>query len=312
MRALARRLFVDNAALKVVSIILAVTLFILVHGERDTIVTANIKVVYTMPQDRVLTSEPVEEVRVRIRGPWTRVKRFDERDVDPIYVDLNDVGDGELSFQEDMVRLPPGLKISSINPPVIRLAFEKLTTKQVPVSVTLEGEPARGHKVEGTTARPDRVTIRGAKSAVDRTQSVETRRLSISGKTSEMRERVSFAPLEETLSVIDAVNVEVEVRIVEEQAEQILENVRVTPAVASGAAVEDGPDVTPATVRVILRGARNVLEELDQTAIKGRVRLEPEDLLIGRARKASVVLEGVPPGVTVEVTPAEVTVSGGK
>src|SRR5262245_22332635 len=128
--------------------ILAITLFIVVHGERDAVIAAYIPVVYSpMPEDRVLMNEPLRQVRVMVKGPWTRVKRFDEREVDPIYIDLSKVSDGEYEFQDDMVRLPPGLEVVSVNPACIRLAFKKITTTIVQHVDRLDEEHEPGFDV---------------------------------------------------------------------------------------------------------------------------------------------------------------------
>ena len=50
-------------------------------------------------------------------GDATRIKRFDKAEIDPIYIDLSKLPSGEFVFQEDMFRLPPGLKLASVDPP---------------------------------------------------------------------------------------------------------------------------------------------------------------------------------------------------
>ena len=180
MRGRLRRAVSENFGLKLVSFILAVTLFILVHGERDAIVAAQIPVSYTNPDDREVMTELVDKVRVRIKGPWTRIKRFDEDQVEPIIVDLDQVGDGDFYFEEDMIHLPPGLKILSINPPTLRLEFQPKVEKDVPVKVAIAGTPARGYTVDRAVARPQTVRVRGAQRAVEATSSLETRKVSVS------------------------------------------------------------------------------------------------------------------------------------
>ena len=73
------RALLDELPLKIVSLVIAVTLFVIVRSDKDAATGAYVKVVYTLPQDRVLVSDPVGEVRVGVRGPWTRLQRFDER-----------------------------------------------------------------------------------------------------------------------------------------------------------------------------------------------------------------------------------------
>ena len=53
------RIFVDELPLKVLSMVLAVTLFVLVRSDKDATSGAYVKVIYTLPEDRVLVSDPV-------------------------------------------------------------------------------------------------------------------------------------------------------------------------------------------------------------------------------------------------------------
>jgi len=119
-----RGAFLDNAAIKFVSLVLAVTIFILVNTGQDVDIGVTVPVRYTMPKDRVLVSERVDQVRLSIRGSWRRTKRFDEREIEPITVDMTARGDGLLLFQEDMIRLPHGLELLSIAPQSAPLRFE--------------------------------------------------------------------------------------------------------------------------------------------------------------------------------------------
>src|SRR6187549_2064021 len=122
-RDLLRRWFLDNAALKRVALVLAITLFILVSGEKETERSVKVAVAYVRPEDRVLVSEVPDTLEVWVRGPWTRIKRLDPADVDPIVVDLTKSGDGEIRFDNDQLRLPAGLEVRAIRPSSIRVAF---------------------------------------------------------------------------------------------------------------------------------------------------------------------------------------------
>ena len=50
-------------------LLIAVTLFVLVRSDKDATSAAYVKVIYALPKDRVLVSDPVTEVRVTVRGP---------------------------------------------------------------------------------------------------------------------------------------------------------------------------------------------------------------------------------------------------
>src|SRR4051812_26266858 len=106
IREFLRRAFLDNAALKLVALLLSLTLFIVVRGDRDTSISFSLPVAYTETEGRVMTSRPVDNVRVTVRGPWTRLRKFDERQVEPLRVDLGNLSDGEYVFSEETIKVP--------------------------------------------------------------------------------------------------------------------------------------------------------------------------------------------------------------
>jgi YbbR domain-containing protein len=183
VKAALRAAFVDNAPLKFVALVLSLTIFILVHSDEDAVIGAYVKVSYTMPADRVLVSEPVDQVRITVKGPWRRIRRFEERSLEPIHLDLTSVRSGEFAFQDDMIKLPPGVELQSITPVTMRLTFEGRAEKSVPVTVATAGRPAHGYALEGVVATPSHVVIRGAETVVAATTTVRTRDVGVEGKT---------------------------------------------------------------------------------------------------------------------------------
>src|SRR5690349_1306685 len=99
----------ENVGLKFLSLVLAITVFLLVNTDRDREITARVGVSYTLPDDKVLVSQRLTELRVGVRGPSRQLRRFDEREIDRIELDLRNVSDGEIAITPSMVRLPAGL-----------------------------------------------------------------------------------------------------------------------------------------------------------------------------------------------------------
>src|SRR2546423_1820409 len=108
-----RRAFFDNLALKAVSLGMALALFVLVRGEKDTERMVRVQLAYTKPIDRDLVGDVPDGVDVWVRGPWTRIKRLDPSEVDAILIDLTKAQDGDIPITEDMIRLPAGLRLAS-------------------------------------------------------------------------------------------------------------------------------------------------------------------------------------------------------
>jgi len=148
------RALVEELPLKIVSLVIALTLFVVVRTDREASTGVYVKVIYTLPTDRVLVSEPVSEVRVGVRGSWTRLARLEDRGIEPIRIDLKDARDGLLRFDDAMVKIPAGLRVASISPAEVQLKFEPRAVREVAIEPVLEGQPADGFQLGTVVATP--------------------------------------------------------------------------------------------------------------------------------------------------------------
>jgi hypothetical protein len=264
-----------------------------------------VKVLYTLPDDRVLMSEPVGEVRVSVRGPWTRLQRFDERDLDPIRVDLREVHENELRFDESMVRLPVGLRVASISPSEEKLEFEPRVQKKVTVQPLLEGEPAPGFHVARVSATPAEVTVDGAKSAIEALQRVPSRPLRIVGARTPLHAEMTLEPPPRHTRFLDVTTVTVEADVKPAMVERVFESL---PVKLLGMTRLDGI-VEPPNARLILRGPSNLFESINQPDVSLNVDGQLVDLRPPARYLRSVSVSGLPPGVAAEVQPDSVAVT---
>lgn len=215
MPGLLRGAFTENLPLKLAAFAITLVLFLVVRGGRDAVTTVHAKVVYVHPPDRVLVSDTVPELRITVRGPQGRLGRLDERDLESVHVDLRDAHDGELRFSEDMVRLPPGLRVEAIHPSAIPLAFEPRLERELPVQAVLAGEPAGGFHVAKVACDPPRVVLSGPRSVVERAVRAPTRPLRIAEARESVRGEVALLspPPHAEWRPDGPVNVLVEVRV---------------------------------------------------------------------------------------------------
>jgi hypothetical protein len=299
------RAILDELPLKVVSMVIAVTLFIIVRSDKDATAGAYVKVVYTLPDDRVLVSEPPPEVRVVVRGPGTRLQRFDDRDLEPIQVDLRAEPGPLLHFDETMVKLPVGLRVASITPSEAKIEFEPRLQKRVQVQPLLEGEPAPGFQVARVTARPAEITVDGAKSAVEALQRVPARPLRIVGTRSLVRGDKALDAPPPHVRFLDATTVTVEAEIQPAMVERVFESLQVK---LFGMTRMDAI-IDPPVARLILRGPSNLVESVNQPDVSLHVDGQLIDLRPPARYVRTVVVSGLPAGVAAEVQPDSVAVT---
>ncbi|MEM9491902.1 MAG: CdaR family protein [Myxococcota bacterium] len=306
-----RAAFVDNAALKFVALVLSVALFILVNTNQERLITIELGVVYTMPDDRVLVSETVDKVQVAIKGSWRLLKSFDQRELEPLSVDLSNLRSGEYLFPKEDIRLPEGLSLLSINPVSARLRFEPLiSNKTAAVEVPTLGRPERGYKVDRIVPKPSQVAIRGAESLVAVTDTLSTRELDLAGRSESFSVTLPLVRPREppVFEVVDGTTVEVEVVLVEEMTTRSIDGLAIALRAAADApeALAERFTTVPKRVDLILRGPLLAVEGEIENYV-AYVELVADDAT-SKPRQAVVRVDGAPGGVGVEVVPSTVMV----
>jgi YbbR domain-containing protein len=289
----------DNLGLKFLSMVLAVTVFLLVNDDQDREIRVGVGVSYLLPADKVLTSDRVDEVRVTIRGPERRVRRFDERELSRISIDLRSARDGEIVFTADMIQPPAGLEITSIEPRSVRVAFDKRTEKLVEVTPIVAGHPQHGYVTLEIKATPATVKVRGAEKTLAALTSVRTREISVEGRVDPFAESTQLlAP--EGIEILGPDTVSVEVKLGKELVTRAVPDLRVE-------VVGEGVDparwrVEPKQVEVTLTGALLAIEQA-KASMRPVVRVTAADKT---PREVAIVVEGVPPGIGVRISPERV------
>jgi YbbR domain-containing protein len=304
VRAFLRALFLENLALKVVALSLAITLYVLVRGEKDAQTGGFVKVIYKYPAERVLMTDPPDRVRVSVRGPWSKVHRFDERELQPILVDLGGVTSGEFKFQEDMVKLTPGLRVVSFNPPAVRLEFEPRVTRTITVKAMLDGSPAPGFRVEATEIEPSAISVSGAQSVVDILTQIATEPVRVAGSHGQVVRVVELRRMPRHAELVDDDRVRVTVRVVPEIGERVLSRVSV--------AVVGGPPpskVQPSTVEIVVRGPRAALDSLSSAPIAASIDVRELEGRPPGNYPRRVAVGGLADGLSAEARPATVLVT---
>jgi len=292
----------DNVGLKFLSIVLAITVFLLVNTDRDREITARVGVAYTLPDDKVLVSDRQDEVRVTVKGPWQRLRKFDEREVDRINLDLRKAPSGDILLTPDMIKVPSGLTVVSINPRTIHVAFDRRVEKIVEVAAQASGRPQHGYVVSEIKPAPATIKVRGAEGTLAALTTVHTREISLEGRAESFVAETEFVP-PDGVEVEGSPQVVLHVTVDEELVNRKL------PGLVVGVR-GDGIDparwaVAPAQVEVTLTGTLLAVEKA-RAAIAPVVRLSAGDT---RTREADVAIDNLPPGIGVKVSPERVKVT---
>ncbi len=296
-----KAVFVEHLGLKVLAALLTATVFLLVGSDEPREITARVGVAYVLPAGKVLVSERIDEVKVTIKGPWRRIKRFDERELDRITLDVTKVRGGEVPIGPGLIDVPDGLEVTSVTPAAVVVAFENRVEREVDVAPSLVGQPEAGYAVVLGDVRvePRRVKVRGPEGVIAAMSQVRTQDLPVDGRSRPFQTEATLIP-PAWVEVDWKGTVTVDVPITGRWTGQ-------ARVVAAG----DGVDparvaLSPATVEIEVTGPRDAIDHLLAGGVHPTARLSRRPAI---GAVAEVAVDGVPSGVQVVVRPTAVRVS---
>jgi YbbR domain-containing protein len=267
-----------NAWLKLLSLTLALLLWMVVSGEETVERGLRVPLELTqVPSGLELLGDVPATVDVRVRGGSGTLSRIGAGDLVAV-LDLRTAQTGRRLFPltPDQVRVPFGVEIVQVLPSAVTMAFERSSSREVPVAPAIDGRPAPGFVVGPLLAEPARVEVIGPESAVERATEVVTEPVSITGASAPVRQSVILGLLDPALRLKTVRAAMVTVQIIPAPLERTLrdEAVHLRNLGANLQAV-----AVPPAVEVTLRGNRDALD-----------RVAPDDLT------AFIDLDGLGPG----------------
>ncbi len=306
-----RSAFVDNFSLKFVALVLSLTLFVLVHTEKNVDRSFQVSVSYPSFDDRVLVSKRVDNVRVTLQGPQRRLKRVEDSDFERIVIRLENTRNGSFRVRKDLFDVPEGLEIAAVEPDNIPVEYESRISKEVPVVVDSVGTPAAGYRVSNIEISPKTVTISGADSVVRSVDRVRTNELQVdlTGKRAPFTTQVNFRA--DGFDVTSARGGVIDVTIVEELERRefgtVSVDLRSLPGVETS--ILGRFNVTPNTVRVVAFGGAAAIQQLDGSNLKLFVEVGSLEVNARRKWVAEVRVDSQVENLDYQITPSQVVVA---
>lgn len=293
LRLFLRRVFIENIAIKLVSLLACLVLFYFVRGGKQERKNLALAIELQIPKGVVQTNETARQVEITIVGPKVLVDQLTAGKLGPVLIDLAPFGIGAstLFLQREMFRdIPATVSVSSISPSYIAVRLEKEESRLVPITPILKGQVAHGYRIDRYALSDREATLIGPTSLVERTDFLETEPIDIADVTQTVTRRVKIRLPAPSMRTSQTDPVEVTVHIVEEISEQTIADV---PVVASNV---EGAVIDPKTVSVTVRGPLRLVEKL----VPGDLYAEPEFDKAPRPGSTHTVplrLTGLPPEV---------------
>jgi len=203
-----------NLGLKLLSVFLAILLWVVVLGEQKVDVTMNVPLTLNLPTALMLVNDLPESLEVHLRGPKTLVTSLAPREV-TFSEPPGKLAEGEsfIPIREDMVRVPRGIQVVDVAPHRIHVVLEALSERDIEVSPRVEGTPAAGFVVRRVISVPARVRMSGPTSEIRRLTQVRTLPVNLSGQTASFSAQVLLEPVGRLIRIQDVAPIVVEVEI---------------------------------------------------------------------------------------------------
>lgn len=280
-----------NKALKLLSLFLALALWLAVGGEERTETTLNISLeLANLPQNLMVTSEVPSSLQVRVTGPRGFIRTLSQSRLTHS-LDLAGVKPGRQSFPlaADSFNFPRGVQVTRVQPNPLTLTLTPTTTRSLPVQPVFMGHPPEDYEVKSVKTRPEQIKVRGPVSELEGLKFIPTVPLDISGLTSPITLATSPNFKELHLTLVQQGPILADVDIGPKTLQRTFKDVPVIPQPITAT-------LSPSKVSVTLQGPWPRVKNLEIQDLPATV--DTEDLSPGRHRLKVQVQ--IPPGLTLE------------
>jgi hypothetical protein len=268
-----RSAFFDNMGLKALSVGVAIALYAFIHGADNDLRTLPVNVVAAMPPpsaNRQLLTQLPNEVSITLRGSRTQLDALRTDDLGSIRLDLKSGRESTIELDPDtipsMINIPIGLAVEQVIPSQIKVRWDDVVSRQIPVQVARAGDPAPGFQMKGAIViDPAEVTAKGPRSIVDVMQFVRSAPFDVTGLTDGTYRRPLPLDKPPNLVTFDPESVIATVEIGRELVTKQFPRLKVEVIGAPRATTN------PATVTVIVTGTAADVNALVPEAIVPRV-----------------------------------------
>lgn len=181
-----RQLFTRNLAWKLLSLVIAIALWLAVAREPEVATSFSVPVDFkNMRDDLDIDGNLPDRVRLEVRGPSGSLTR-DNLSTVAVVLDLSDAHAGErtYSIRGRNLNLPVGVVFYRAVPSQLTLHFDQLIVKEEPVQPVYVNTPG-GYRVASQQFSPAMVKIRGSKDRVRGINQIRTDPMDLTGVASE-------------------------------------------------------------------------------------------------------------------------------
>jgi hypothetical protein len=241
---------------------------------------------YNIPQGLILVGAPFKDIELRVRGSRSALEDL-SRNVPRYNLDLSGVAVGVASIpiNPDMIQLPGEIKIIRVNPVYLIVKVDRWKKKQVPVKVTVSGDPASHHFISSALSQPSTVWLCGAEAVVSFIDQILTKPIDVTGQSESFKKEIALDLAAGVEVCSSAGIVLVEISIAEIDTIRRFEDLSV-----EGQNTPFQFSISPPRMTIEIKGPQNIVENIQPQA-DIRVQVDLKDLNPGiYVRRATITL----------------------
>jgi YbbR domain-containing protein len=181
-----RQLLTQNLGWKLLSLLLAVMLWLAIAREPEVAASLSVPVEFkNMRDDLDISGNLPDRVILEVRGPSGRLSRDNLSTVAAV-LDLSDAQPGERTYniRGRNLNLPSGVVFYRAVPSQLTLRFDQLAFKNEPVQPVFVNRPA-SYRIASQQFSPTQVRIRGSEDRVQAINQIKTDPMDLSGVAGE-------------------------------------------------------------------------------------------------------------------------------
>lgn len=183
------RFFRTNLTYRIISILLALTLWLWVTMEKNPTMEKVLEIpleTRNLSQELMVAEQP-DSITVRVEGPKNVMEDLTSRDV-RAFVNLEEVVIGTNLVTVEVL-LPSAVQLVSTNPSKVSITIDQVSEIQLPVELSVRGNPPSGFIRLEPDLNPSQVIIQGPKSLLETISRVFVE-VNLEGATESVTERV--------------------------------------------------------------------------------------------------------------------------
>lgn len=212
-------LLTNNWAAKIMSVLIALLLWIALVDEPEMIETVMVPVEYrNLSSSLYLSPDAPNRVQLQVRGPRGRLN-----DVSPertnIVLDLAAMQTPSartFAVQEGIINLPSNVTLIRSMPSQVRVKLERRLYKFIPVTVAFEQPLPTNLRVSAAVVNPASIQVVGPESRVELATSLATEPISLTDLNLSKPIRVNVLLADRELSIIGSAQVTVKLQTVQQ------------------------------------------------------------------------------------------------